>query len=206
MNAYPPGPLHEHTLAHILTELDEWQREEGRHLSTNDLHQQLRDSGYGDVVTNGILQQVTDAWRRRTPVGGSPRFDTVTVDVTAHGEGWFKVEDIGSGVQDPEIPGIGLGMGHPFTEGAHIAISPDEARSLANRLLAIAHKLQPLDDQVAFATDAYEAWCRLDIEHQREFLANAIDGLVQKIGDTTVPEVCHDLANDALTIDGDVRR
>lgn len=208
------GPLDQHTLAHVLTELADWESsrirlEEGPELTTNDIHVQLKDSGYGDVVSNGILDQVIRAWQKGLAISSEDRedprkpLDTITVGVSAHGDGWIKVEDVGPGPVDGELPGIGLGIGHAFTEGATIAVSPDEARQLATKLNYFAHQLAP--DEVMSATEVYEAWSQLDVEHKREVLANMIEGFAELLDDMTIPEVGHDLINDALVISGDVR-
>jgi hypothetical protein len=51
--------LDPHTLSHVLTELADWQTEEGRQIDRRDVEEQLRDAGY-DV--EDVLDQVWGAF------------------------------------------------------------------------------------------------------------------------------------------------
>jgi hypothetical protein len=227
--------LSAHALSHVISELCDWELDDpdGHELSTGQIHAQLVDSGYGNVVENGILEQVVAAWQRHKSheTVAVPRWawrriierlQTVAEDenivsnlrrvvardgadmlIDGFGEGWVKIADIEN---DPDhSAGINLGIGHHYTEGVWLAFSPDEIREFIKRLQTSIDRLDPPDGS-ELAMTVFDAWGRLDIEEQREVMANMVEAMVQSVGDVSVPEVCHDLANDALAIQGDVRR
>jgi hypothetical protein len=213
------GPLSMHLLGSILETLMRWMDEENRtpeSLTHGEIEAQVTDMGFGLVSENGILDQLIEAWadmypqwhdaqraKAQTEHGDRKSHPTVTMEVTAHGDGWFKIEDIGPGVDEESTPGIGLGMGHQFTEGAHIAISPDEARTLATKLRGMADRLS--SDEVSTSMEVYELWNSLDIEHKREVLANQLEGLQAYLPDLTLHEIAYNTLSDALAIQGDLR-
>jgi hypothetical protein len=198
------GPLSQHALSHVLSELDDWASEEGREINPQEIHAQLLDAGYGDVVTNGILEQVVAAWRGDNRVKRPPGA-VQSIQVDDYGEAWFKIESTSSVDGQEGTGGVLLGMGHQFTEGAHVAISPEEARKLAYGLFKAADEQDPPDGgQRAMA--AYEAWQQCDVEEKRETMANMLESLSMLIGDRTIPEIGYDLVTDALAISGEVRR
>jgi hypothetical protein len=181
--------LSAHALSHVISELCDWELDDpdGHDLTTSQIHAQLVDSGYGNVVENGILEQVVAAWQRHKShtrpqidddeCGGRPCVSedeyAVRVDqrravvardgadmlIDGFGEGWVKIVDI---VNDPDhSAGINLGIGHHYTEGAWLAFSPDEIREFIKRLQTSIDRLDPPDGS-ELASTAFDAWERLE--------------------------------------------
>lgn len=211
------GPLSEHTLAHILTELDEWEREDPsiQPLGRANIENQLTDSGYGPAC----FDQVWDAWNGRRELETTP----ITIDVSTFGEATFTVkpnEDNGAGAL-----GVGLIMAHQFLPMgmASVFVSADEAGQVAEAIQRGAaqtrgqdpdaeqpdlnHQLQDAlieDDSILFSAVA-EA-CARDAGAVRHTMVRALLALNYEGAQLPIPSMMHALTNDMIMLDEEVNR
>ncbi len=162
--------LSEHELSHVLSGLDDWQREEGRELLYAEIIPELHDTGYGGYVT-----QIWHAWCGRT----SDDDLSFSVDVSDLGEGVVvihKVKDVGTG-----DPGVQIGMQHIFmsseAKGARIAISADEARAVADGLQKAATAVDGVVPDVEPAQSVEQIIVDALRHGPDDFMSHAIDAM-----------------------------
>lgn len=138
-------PLTEHALSHILSELADWQREQNRPLTPDDIKEQLCDAGYGSACFAQVLEAwntTAEAERLRTPI---------TIDVSKFGEASFTVVpnfDPGT----TEERGVNLEILHEFLPKGitpAILITADEAERVAEAIRRAAAQTRGDDPDMA---------------------------------------------------------
>ena len=177
------GPLSDHSLDHILTELADWEQQriddsEGP-LTADDIRQQLLDSEWTTPNDpSGVVDQVIAAWPDvfGTVKGGPP--------IPTTGSRNFRVTPDGVAEQRGEVMHEGVNGASPTGGGvtAEPGIQVDEERAMLNTL----------KDR--------------DYGQRREFIATALHELIEDMwsggGMTDVNGVLDEIRNDVLAKEG----
>lgn len=195
-------PLSRHTLAHVLTELVDMERDSGRRFDQNEIEIVLREQGYlhGPVTAGrAVLDQVWEVWNTIGTVDTRPKLLAArAVGVSDFGDSTIILEPmmLSHGDMDDE-PAVSIGLRHH-----RVAISVNELERLVEELIKLGIEIREefASDQTNRAVYLRDRVNKLDVNFRRELLVQCIEQLAIE-AKQPIPVVLFDLAQDALVED-----